>query len=41
MIDLRAARNDPAAYRASLARKGAELVFDELLAVDARWRQVQ
>ena len=41
MIDLRAARNDPAAYRASLARKGAELVFDELLAVDARWREVQ
>ena len=41
MIDLRAARNDRAAYRASLARKGAELAFDELLTVDARWREVQ
>jgi seryl-tRNA synthetase len=41
MIDLRAARTDPDAYRAALARKRAELLFDELLAVDARWREVQ
>ena len=41
MIDLRAARNDPDAYRAALARKGAAGVFDELLAADARWREVQ
>ena len=41
MIDLRAARNDPDAYRAALARKGAAGMFDELLAADARWREVQ
>jgi seryl-tRNA synthetase len=38
MIDLRAARNDPDAYRAALARRGAGEAFDELLAVDERWR---
>ena len=41
MIDLRAARNDPDAYRAALARKGAAGVFDELLEADARKRAVQ
>jgi seryl-tRNA synthetase len=41
MIDLRAARSDPDAYRAALARKNAAFLFDELLAVDARWREVQ
>jgi seryl-tRNA synthetase len=41
MIDLRAARNDPDGYRAALARKGAVAVLDELLAADARWREVQ
>ena len=38
MIDLKAARNDPEAYRAALARKGAAEAFDELLAADERWR---
>jgi seryl-tRNA synthetase len=38
MIDLRAARNDPDAYRAALARRGAGEAFDELLAADERWR---
>jgi hypothetical protein len=34
MIDLKAARNDPDGYRAALARKGAEAIFDELLTAD-------
>jgi seryl-tRNA synthetase len=38
MIDLRAARNDPDAYRAALERRGADTAFDELLAADERWR---
>jgi seryl-tRNA synthetase len=38
MIDLRAARNDPEAYRAALERRGADTAFDELLAADERWR---
>jgi seryl-tRNA synthetase len=38
MIDLRAARSDPEAYRAALARRGSDELFDELLAADARWR---
>jgi seryl-tRNA synthetase len=38
MIDLRAARNDPEAFRAALARRGAAEAFDELLAADERWR---
>ena len=41
MIDLRAARNDPDGFRAALARKGAAEVFDELLAVDVRRRELQ
>jgi seryl-tRNA synthetase len=38
MIDLRAARNDPQAYRAALKRRAADTAFDELLAADERWR---
>ena len=38
MIDLRAARNDPDGFRAALARKGAEELFDALLEADAAWR---
>jgi seryl-tRNA synthetase len=34
VIDLRAARNDPSAFRAALARKSAAETFDELLAAD-------
>jgi len=40
MIDVRAARNDPEHYRAALARRGAGDAFDELLAADARWREL-
>lgn len=40
MIDLRAARANPDAFRAALARKGAADAFDELLAADARWREL-
>jgi seryl-tRNA synthetase len=40
MIDVRAARNDPDAYRTALARRGAGEAFDELLAADARWREL-
>jgi len=38
MIDLRAARNDPDAFRQALARRGAREAFDELLVADERWR---
>ena len=38
MIDLRAARANPDAFRAALARKGAADRFDALLAADERWR---
>ena len=38
MIDLKAARNDPEAFRAAIARKGAGAAFDALLAADERWR---
>jgi seryl-tRNA synthetase len=41
MIDLRAARNDPAPVRKALARKGAAEVFDELLAADEEWRALE
>ena len=41
MIDVRAARHDPETFRRALARKGAAQVFDELLAVDARWRELE
>ncbi len=38
MIDLRAARSDPDAFRTALARKGGADAFDSLLAADERWR---
>ena len=41
MIDLRAARNDPDAFRTALARKGAAEAFDELLAADRAVLDVQ
>jgi seryl-tRNA synthetase len=41
LIDLRAARADPEGFRAALARKGAAEAFDELLAADARWRELE
>lgn len=37
MIDIRAARNDPDAWRAALARKGATEAFDALLDADRDW----
>ena len=40
MIDLKAARSDPDAWRAALARKGAADDFDRLLAADERWRSL-
>ena len=40
MIDLRAARSDPARFRAALARKGAADAFDALLAADERRRSL-
>src|SRR5262249_30476646 len=41
MIDIRAARQEPDAFRAALARKGPVDAFDELLDVDARWRELE
>jgi len=40
VIDLRAARADPDGFRAAVARKGYAEQFDELMAVDARWREL-
>jgi seryl-tRNA synthetase len=40
MIDLRAARADPDAFRTALARRGAAEAFDALLAADERWRAI-
>jgi seryl-tRNA synthetase len=40
LIDLRAARADPEAFRRAVARKGAAEGFDELLEADARWREL-
>jgi seryl-tRNA synthetase len=40
VIDLKAARSDPDAMRAALARKGAAEAFDRLLEADARWREL-
>jgi seryl-tRNA synthetase len=40
VIDLKAARAAPDAYRAALARKGAADAFDALLAADERWRSL-
>jgi seryl-tRNA synthetase len=39
VIDLKAARNDPDGFRAALARKGADELFDALLEADAAWRE--
>jgi seryl-tRNA synthetase len=41
LIDLRAARADPEGFRSALARKGAAEAFDELLAADERWRELE
>jgi seryl-tRNA synthetase len=41
MIDVRAARRDPAGFRAAVARKGAGQAFDELMAADTRWRELE
>jgi seryl-tRNA synthetase len=38
VIDIRLAREEPAALRAAIARKGAAELFDELLVVDGEWR---
>ncbi|MDR2986322.1 MAG: serine--tRNA ligase, partial [Nocardiopsaceae bacterium] len=38
-IDLKAARQNPEAFRAALARRDAAQDFDELLAADANWRE--
>jgi seryl-tRNA synthetase len=38
VIDLKAARAEPDAFRDALARKGAAEAFDALLEADARWR---
>jgi seryl-tRNA synthetase len=40
LIDLKAARNDPDAFRSALARKGGAEAFDRLLAADERWREL-
>ena len=40
MIDLKAARANPDAYRKALARKGKADDLDRLLAADERWRQL-
>jgi seryl-tRNA synthetase len=40
VIDLKAARADPAGFRAALARKDADESFDALLAADERWREL-
>jgi seryl-tRNA synthetase len=40
VIDVRAARNDPDAWRAALARKGAAEEFDALLRADHAWLEL-
>ena len=40
MIDLKAARAEPDAFRAAVARKGAGESFDRLLEADAIWRDL-
>ncbi len=40
MIDLKAARSDPEAFRAALARKGGVEAFDQLIEADKRWREL-
>jgi seryl-tRNA synthetase len=41
MIDVRAARSDPEGFRAAVARKGAGEAFDDLMAADTRWRELE
>jgi seryl-tRNA synthetase len=41
MIDIRAARSDLEGFRAAVARKGAGQAFDELMAADTRWRELE
>jgi seryl-tRNA synthetase len=41
VIDLKAARAEPERFRAALARKGGEELFDALLAADERWRELE
>ena len=41
MIDIRAARSDPDGFRTALERKGAADAFDELMAVDTQWRELE
>ena len=41
MIDIAAARFAPEEFRSALARKGGAELFDELLEVDARWRELE
>ena len=41
MIDIRAARSDPDAYRTAVARKGAGDAFDSLMEADTRWRELE
>jgi seryl-tRNA synthetase len=40
MIDIHLAREHPDQFRRALARKGAAAEFDDLLAVDALWREL-
>jgi seryl-tRNA synthetase len=40
LIDLKAARADPDAFRAAVTRKGAGEAFDRLLEADERWRDL-
>ena len=40
VIDLKAARAEPDAFRAAVARKGAGDAFDRLLEADALWREL-
>lgn len=40
MIDVRAARHDPAGFRAALERKSAAGSFDELMTADGRWLEL-
>jgi seryl-tRNA synthetase len=41
VIDVKAARHDPEAFRAALGRKGAAEAFDELMEADRAWRELQ
>jgi seryl-tRNA synthetase len=41
MIDIRAARSDPEGFRSAVARKGAGKAFDDLMAADTRWRELE